>query len=419
MRKIITVTLVVFSVIIAYSQVTKDSLQVYFKVNQGKFDPLLGDNRALMDSFIKRIRVAVENDDLDHIEVFGYASPDGPTYINNRLARERCAAVVDYIRQHSDLNPSLISSIPDGIAWGELRSLVENDANIPYQKEVLDILDNSYGPKGPDGKPTYDLRKKHLMALADGIPYKWMLKNIFPKLRYAVAVSIVLKSEVRPNTASADIYFADYSTMQLSLPFSLSRPTPEIVALPADVVRKYYAPQYRMAVKTNLLYYAALMPNLELEWLFHDNWSVNLEGNLAWYKNSHEWKIYQLGVLDTEVRYRIKPRSPWNGFYIGLFGGTGWYNLNFKGNKGYYGEGVLAGLAAGYSWTAGRHILFDVEIGGGYMFTRYKEYIPHNGHQVYQRTKDLNYFGPLKAKFSIGWLFYNINRRTKNLKNFH
>lgn len=39
---------------------------------------------------------------------------------------------------------------------------------------------------------------------------------------------------------------------------------------------------HQLVLKTNLLYDAALMPSLEVEYLINDRWSVNLEGEMAW-----------------------------------------------------------------------------------------------------------------------------------------
>ena len=37
------------------------------------------------------------------------------------------------------------------------------------------------------------------------------------------------------------------------------------------------------------------------------------------------------------------------------------------------------------------------------MTTEYEEYLPLDGHYVYQQTSRTNYFGPLKLKFSWVW----------------
>lgn len=173
-------------------------------------------------------------------------------------------------------------------------------------------------------------------------------------------------------------------------------------------------PIHRFALKTNMLYYAALMPNLELEWLCHDKWSVSLEGNVAWWGDDPKNKSYRLAVIDAEVRRWIKPRAPWHGMFVGAFVGGGWYDLE-NGGLGYYGEGAMAGLSFGYMWPVGRNLSLSAEVGAGYMYTRFKEYEPFEGHYLYERTKSLNYFGPLMLKFSIAWRFSDRNK-SKRIK---
>lgn len=166
---------------------------------------------------------------------------------------------------------------------------------------------------------------------------------------------------------------------------------------------------HRFAVKTNMLYYPILMPNLELEWLVNDRWSVALEGNLAWWGSYEKEQSYRVNVIDAEVRRWIKPRAPWHGMYAGLIAGGGYYDLE-KGTPGYYGSGLMTGLSFGYMWPITGRLSLESELGVGYVYTRYKEYTPFEGHHVYLRTKELNYFGPIKLKFSIVWRFFDINR---------
>ncbi|MDE7335200.1 MAG: DUF3575 domain-containing protein, partial [Muribaculaceae bacterium] len=170
-----------------------------------------------------------------------------------------------------------------------------------------------------------------------------------------------------------------------------------------------YRARHLLALKTNLLYYAALMPNLEIEYLFHDNWSAALTGNIAWWSKESSLKAYRIATLDAEMRYWIMPRAPWHGFYAGVFAGGGLYDLENGGN-GYQGEGVMTGVSLGYMWPIKRNLSLEAGIGGGYLYTRAKEYKPYEGHYVYQRTKAYNYFGPLKLKFSIVWRFLDKNK---------
>ncbi|MDE6264612.1 MAG: DUF3575 domain-containing protein [Paramuribaculum sp.] len=159
----------------------------------------------------------------------------------------------------------------------------------------------------------------------------------------------------------------------------------------------------RFALKTNLLYYAILMPNIEVEWKFADRWSAALEVQGAWYAKETPHKVYRVATAMPEVRFWAVNRSRWNGLYVGLFGGGVIYDLCNGKKKGHEGEGALAGLSAGYMWAIGKHLSLDAGIGFGYLHARDKVYLPHNGHYLYQLTKNINYFGPLRLRLSLVW----------------
>ena len=168
-------------------------------------------------------------------------------------------------------------------------------------------------------------------------------------------------------------------------------------------------PIHRLALKTNLLYDAALLPNIEVEWRLNNILSLALEVGVAWWGKYSNKKSYRLAMVSPEVKRWFFTRGPWHGLSVGLFAGAGLYDFE-KSTKGYRGEGVMGGLSVGYMWPVSRCLSLEAAIGGGYMFTRYKEYLPIGGHHAYQRTKNLNYFGPLKVKFSLVWRLWNINK---------
>lgn len=160
----------------------------------------------------------------------------------------------------------------------------------------------------------------------------------------------------------------------------------------------------RFALKTNLLYYAILMPNVEIEWMFANRWSAALEFQGAWYCKNPEHKVYRVSTLMPEFRYWVIDRSRWHGMYVGVFFGGGLYDL-CDGKKGHEGEGAMAGVSAGYAFPISKHLSLDAGIGVGYMRLHDKEYLPYEGHYLYQLTKNINYIGPLRLKLSLMWRF--------------
>lgn len=202
---------------------------------------------------------------------------------------------------------------------------------------------------------------------------------------------------------------AMFLLVMLALPTSAKRPSVSSDTSYGLSMAKSGVP--RFALKTNMLYDAVLLPSLEFEWLVSNNWSVGVEGNVAWWKPSFD-HVYRLALITPEVRYHIRPRAPWHGMYVGVFGGGGLYELE-NGGKGYQGEGGMGGCTFGYMWPISRYFFLEAALGVGYMHTEHKIYEPRDGHKLYMRTESLNYFGPLKLKFSIGWRFGAVTKKQK------
>lgn len=411
MRRIIACTLAVFTICIALGQNLSDSVEVYFNIGKSQFDPTIGDNAASIDSFIVKIRKAADHHTLDHIVISAYASPDGSLSLNNRLSRKRCDAIANLIADRAGIAPELIKTNAEGVAWNQLRQVVEATPDVPSRTQILYILDNTplwiYNSQGQ----IIDGRKNQLMSLNRGVPYRWMLHRLFPKLRNALAISVYLKadsihvSEQQIDSASAvtpDTLLFPIADQPDADTIQQQTPTEE-TAIPQ------IPPRHLFALKTNLPYYVILLPNLELEWLINNHWSVAIDGNVAWWGSYSHNKSYRIAILTSEARYWIKPRAPWHGLYAGVIAGGGWYDFE-NGSTGYYGEGLMTGLSAGYMWPIGRNLSLEAGAGAGYVYTRYKEYRPYEGHHLYLRTKSLNYFGPLKVKFSIVWRFFDVNK---------
>ena len=162
----------------------------------------------------------------------------------------------------------------------------------------------------------------------------------------------------------------------------------------------------RLAIKTNLLYDLLLLPTLEMEYRFNDKWSLNLEGSLAWWRiDGGVNKYYDLWIISPEARYWFKTRAPWHGHHASVFVGGGAYDLE-NGKEGYKGEFFMTGLAYGFMFPVKgcKSLHMEANIGIGYMYSEHEEYLPIDGHYVYQETGRTNYFGPLKAKFSLVWI---------------
>lgn len=398
--RLLAFALMILTTFASFGITDADSVKVYFRVGHRQYDPSLEDNRQKMNQFIAKVNEAAANDNIERIEVRGYASPDGTNMANERLAHNRCITIASYIAANTGIDRALIEEYPMGIAWDELRRMVAANPEVPAREKILDILDNTpvwiYDSRGR----IVDGRKRQLMNLQGGRPYNWMLANLFPELRNAVAVKLCLKKQPQPvstqdeSTTPADTVIALPDT-------AVMEPATVPAEQPAAVEYDYN--YHNFALKSNLLFDAALMPNIGLEWLINDKWSVGLEWDVAWWTFPND-KVYRIGFISPEVRYHINPRAKWHGLYVGAFAGAGLYDLR-NSTKGHEGEGLMAGLSVGYMWPITKHLSLDAGAGVGYLRARDKEYQPLDGHYLYQLTKNINYFGPLRLNLSLVWRF--------------
>jgi len=196
-----------------------------------------------------------------------------------------------------------------------------------------------------------------------------------------------------------------YLFLLLCLPLTSIAKLPGMIQSDSTVVmgeRIVSAEDSPWVLKTNLLYDALLSPSIEAEYRFSTHWSAHVDFAIAWWSNKNKHKYYQLVQLSPEARYWFNGKQAWKGHYIGAFVGAGHYDLS-GGEDGYKGEFMMAGLSYGYMFPIGRYLSLEAGIGLGYLNTEYEEYLPIEGHYVYQQKSRTGYVGPVKAKLSLVW----------------
>ena len=63
-------------------------------------------------------------------------------------------------------------------------------------------------------------------------------------------------------------------------------------------------PDYRFAVRTNVLYDAFLLPTVGVEWRMNENVGIKLDGSLAWWGGNHG-KVQKMWLVNPEVRWYL------------------------------------------------------------------------------------------------------------------
>ena len=168
----------------------------------------------------------------------------------------------------------------------------------------------------------------------------------------------------------------------------------------------------QVALKTNMLYDAALIPNIGVEIDLGKQWTASADGFYTWLSSDHRHRYWQgYGSYLTLRRY-FGTTTPFYGkgtgkgsHHIGAYALGLTYDVEW-GGRGYQAAhfGFGGGVEYGYALPIGSRLMLDCSIGVGFQDGEYKEYLPMDGHYVWQATRKRHWFGPTKAEVSLKWL---------------
>ena len=181
--------------------------------------------------------------------------------------------------------------------------------------------------------------------------------------------------------------------------------------------------QFYFALKNNLLYDAALLPNLTFEAYLGKQFSLAIEGNWSWWssnKNIESAWFYRIQSVGAELRYWINSPYPLQGHAVGIYSMVGNYdvrlfakNENSKGQLSY--ETWSAGLSYAYSVPVAKRVNMEFGFAMGYLSGKYHDYNYCMMHERWEQQAKFNrkYFGPTRVGVSVVWQFGNGNN-TRN-----
>lgn len=165
-----------------------------------------------------------------------------------------------------------------------------------------------------------------------------------------------------------------------------------------------------------MLYDLALTPNIELEIPIKDRWSIGAQVLYGWWggseKNNNSF-AWQLQAADIEGRYWFGDRTdkqPLSGWFAGVFASTGFYDIQFKSDRGTQGEFyVLTGVSGGYSMPLRHNLYLEFAAGVGYIINDYQKYVVADGKYLISDGAKMRFQSifPAKLEVSLGWLLFN------------
>lgn len=158
-------------------------MKVDFRVSHTVLDPDLHANRRILEEIVAAVDTLLARGDrrLSEIEIYGFASPEGSSQLNERLAAGRAEALRRYVQSEvPGLADDRFRLVNGEENWEGLRRLVA-ESSMPDREEVLALLDTV---------PVESGLKQRLMALHGGTTYRYMLREFYPHLRNACYVSV-------------------------------------------------------------------------------------------------------------------------------------------------------------------------------------------------------------------------------------
>lgn len=152
-------------------------------------------------------------------------------------------------------------------------------------------------------------------------------------------------------------------------------------------------------LRTNLLRWATLTPDLGLEWQINPQWAVLVNSSYTSWSWDSKNRRYALWEVAPEVRCYLGKKRNW---YVGAMYKVGSFNYKFS-EVGKQGDIMGGGFTGGYMLTLNRRLSIDFGLGLGYIHAEYEHYIVIDNVRVRQGKGSSNWLGPVSTGVTLVW----------------
>lgn len=381
------------------------SARIVFPLGRANIDTRL-DNNSYELGKVNSTLGTIRNDTsytLRHITISGFSSPEGPLALNRRLSRERIDSLKAYLSERINLPPGKIKAREWGEDWKGVEAFVLqcSDKQLPHRAQLLNIIRLHW----PDEVKERQIRRRYPQD------FQYLMRHCMPFLRRAELSLNFLYARVHNASVSASV--CDGSL--IAPPVDTIAPSVDTITSPVDTLPVIPCPSdHRFAVKTNLLYDAALIPNIGIEVYLGKRLSLTADWFYTWFSSDNRHRYWQGygGYLGARYWFsplisKDRPCSPFQftGHHLGIYMLGMTYDVEW-GGRGYQAAhfGFGGGVEYGYAFKLNRCLRLDLSIGVGFQDGEYKEYVPLDGHYVWDSTHKRHWWGPTKAEVSLVWV---------------
>lgn len=305
------------------------------------------------------------------VKIIGSYSPEGQYVFNTKLAQARALALADVVKGfNAAVTPvtSITHPTQEGVQaymrqrFAELQVVYRNSSDSTDDAVVNDTLS----------------AVANELQVADD--------------NAAVTDSLQMKP-VTDSFSSSDSRFG-------------VEPKEEIPLSPAG-----HASGSRLFLTTNLLYDAALVPNIGVGIGLTDRVTLLADWMYARWSNRDKRRYWRIYGGDVEARYRVGNShkcSPLGGHHVGVYGSMACYDFQTgRDHRGVLSDkyNYAVGLSYTYSLPVASRLHIDFSLGVGYLWGIYKKHTPIDDCDVWFSTNKLRWFGPTRAGVSLVWMF--------------
>lgn len=414
-----------------------NSATILFRVNKyglPKNDKTLNE---LKDVVLPRINQ--DSLELIAIVIRGGASPEGPYWLNKQLSEKRAKALTDFVTSHltyNALNDSTnvnrnLSQIYEVEDYRSLCIMMKKAADPDY-RFVKDLCDKYLADKKEEQL------KEILMKAQGGRLWNRMLKQYFPKLRAARIMLFFRKHQPKPEVVVPPTPVVPAEPLKRDSVVVLPPiPVEDVESTP---ITETLERKKLLAIKTNMLLYGvyvpgynrwAPIPNVAVEYYPQKgHFTYGASFDMPWWQDYNAHKYFQFRNYQVETRYYLNGankanganganetnkaynRKAFMGFYLQGYAHLAVFGICFDENRGWVGEGVGAGIGAGFVTPISKngHWKLEFSVQAGFFTCKYDPYQFENpvnpayrdGLYYYKWTKKPSLFE--KRQYRWNWI---------------
>lgn len=159
---------------------------------------------------------------------------------------------------------------------------------------------------------------------------------------------------------------------------------------------------YHLSMRTNLLRWATLTPDLGLEWRICPSWGIAVNGSWTSWSWNDKDRRYALWEVAPEIRYYMGEKKAW---YLDAMFKTGQFNYKFS-EAGKQGDLMGGGITAGYQLRLNKALALDFNLGLGYLNADFEKYEVIDGVRVRRGNETKDWCGPINAGVTLVWKLF-------------